>query len=674
MDSQYKALLSLPAVRFAPFLAAGMMFAYYFGDIALWLLTAAAVTAAALAVKKNKFTLCVFGLAAGLLLMTLHIKFYCEPVLSYAGKTVRAEFTVGEILEYSENGVEFSGKMNLGGLSANVRLSGERRVEEGYFAEATIELDLPDEEYLTRNLAKGILLSGNITEYHLVKPQDNVFTFIRNIRRELFASLCRYVCGESREISSAILFGNDENLPQTLSEQIKISGTAHYTAASGTHFAILAAVILQFIPTRKRKTKALFSIMTAAGAVVFFGATASVMRASAMFIISAAAPLFRRKSETLNTLCLAVSVILVISPGAVLDAGFAMSVLGVFGVGVIGPKISEKLNEFLPEKAKFLSAAVSAITSSFCALVCTAPVSIAVFKGVSLCAVITSLLIAPFMSVGMMFMIFLGIFDSGILAVPVDFSMKAILAIVKFFGNLRGMFISLDFDGAWVLAALCAILLTAAAFGSMKTFRRCAEGTAVLSLASMLISLYTANSRSEIRFVGNYYTNAAVFIQGREAVVFVSGNGTGLADDISRCMREHGAVKISVLAAFETDLSGALSIKELTDMVETEDIFTSETALQVLDIDSARSSEKITEFSVNGKTVSSAPVGDSGANSDIVLYHGTSRKNVCSAGLGIFFVNPGRKLPENAVNIRINRDFCVELDSQELNVTVIGEN
>ena len=669
MEQRYRAVFSLAAVRFAPFLAAGMLLAYFAGSVLVWAIPAAVILTAAAAVKKSGLAACFAGFFAGLLLMTLHVNFYCKPILSYAGETVRAEFTVTEILEITGNRADFVGRINLGGLSANVRLSGERLVEEGSFCEATISLDIADSQYITQNLAKEILLSGDVEEFHAISPAKPSFsTVIGAVRRELSAALRENVQGESGEIASAILFGEDELLTQTFSEQVKISGIAHYTAVSGAHFAILAAVLLQIIPQNRRKLKAVLSIFTAAAAVVFFGATASVMRASAMFIITAAAPLFRRKSETLNTLCLAVSALLLISPGAVLDIGFAMSVLGVFGAGVLSPKISEKLCELLPEKAKFLSGPVKALCCSFCALVCTAPISVAVFKGISLCAVLTSILVMPLMAVGMTFMLLLGVTGSSVLGVPIDLSMRAVSFIVKFFGQARGLYLSLDFTGAWILAAVCAVLLTVAAFGNFKTMRRCFEGTAAVVLASMLISLYTVENRREMRFVGNYSTSAAVAFRGREAVVFVSGSGSGLADDISRCLRERGAVKIAVLAAFEADFDGALSLKELTELVETDEIFTSEIAQSVLK--DAKIVENPARLSLNGVTIACAKAGDRETAADFVLFHGTSKRTENSAGTAIFFANSNRALPENAVNIRVARDFSVPLAEGEFRVKI----
>ena len=83
MEQRYKAIFTLPAVRFAPFLAAGMLLAYFAGSVFVWIIPAAAISAIVAAIKKNKLSACFAGLSAGLLLMTLHVNFYCKPILSH---------------------------------------------------------------------------------------------------------------------------------------------------------------------------------------------------------------------------------------------------------------------------------------------------------------------------------------------------------------------------------------------------------------------------------------------------------------------------------------------------------------------------------------------------------------------------------------------------------------
>ena len=661
--------MKLPPVLIAPFLAAGTLIAYFGGGFTGGIVF---VTAAAfcvfLLIRKSKAALCAGGLAFGVLVMLIYTTFYSAPILKMAGQSITAEVKVTEITENSGDIQEFIGRINLGAKTAKVRLSGTSRAETGDIITAKIELEVADKDKELTNLAHGILLSGSISEYAEVKKSaPGLQNCIEYIRTNMIERLCEYLGRESRELSMSMFFGKDEELSQTLSERVKISGVSHFTAVSGAHFAILASVLLSFFPDKNRRAKALFSLFVIPCAVIFFGASMSVLRSMLMFLITSAAPLFYRTPNTLNSLGVSVCVILTIMPQSVLDIGFAMSVLGVFGAGVVGPQIADKLCELLPEKAKFVSPIIVAFCSSFCAVVCTSPICAAVFKGVSLNAVFASILIMPLLMVGMTFMLLLGFTGAGVFAVPIELAMKSVLMIVGFFGGNRMAFLNLDFSGAWIFAAVCAVLVTIAAFGNIKTMWKCVAGFGAAAMVCTAIALFVNANRSEIRFVGNSTTSAAVVLHKNEASVFISGSGVGLADDISRCLRERGANKISVLAAFDADFCGELAIAELSELVEIDNIVIGEGLSDL----PAQNVDKNAVFSVNGITIASASVSETQTAADIVLYHGAiTAPPQTSAQLAVYFTNTQHELPQNSVNIYRERDFRVKLNGEKVVVRI----
>lgn len=662
-------LLKLPPVLFAPFLAAGALTVYFGGGFAGGILFAAAAAFTIVFARRYKTAaVCSAGAAVGAAVMLIYTCVYSSVILSYADKTVRAEFKVTEVTSNSGDTRQFIGEMNLGSFRAAVKLTGASEVEVGDTAVAVIELERADRENEITNLAKGVLLSGTVSEYIEIKPSAYTLeALIDELRGKMINELSSTVFGDERELALSMFFGKDEGLSQSLSERIRISGASHFTAVSGAHFAVLAAVLLQFFPSKNRRARAVFSFLITPFAVVFFGASISVIRSSLMFFIMSVAPLFYRRSNTLNSLCVTVCAILTFMPQAVLDIGFAMSVLGVLGAGVAGPAIGKKIAELLPDKAKFVSPIITVFFSSMCAVICTAPISAAVFKGVSLNAVLTSMLVMPLLAVGMTFMLLLGITGAGIFAVPVGLSTRLIVMTVNFFGKSRTAFINLDFTGAWILAAICAVLVLTAAFGNMKTLKKCASGIAVVSAVSIGLTVYTNETRCEIRFVGNSTTSAAIVICKNSADVFVAGSGVGLADDISRCMREHGAYNIKTLAALEADLSGELALSELSELVEIDSIYLSDSISGI----SAKIVDKNSEFSVNGITLASAAVSDSEASADIILCHGSIRRSPqTSAKLAVYFTNTKYELPENSVNIYRLRDYRVLLKSDVAEVKI----
>ena len=613
-----------------------MLTAYFGGGLVCGIVSAAAAAVAVLcAVKKKRLAICAAGLLWGILVMGAYARLYCAPVTEFGGKTVQAEIKVNEISYIGSGTREYVVEMNLSGRKANVRVTGGDFAEVGTRAVVTAELAEPDSENELQNLADGILLEGTITE-----------------------------------VISTSAAGFDIAAPLTA---LRGCGAAHYTAVSGSHFAIFAAVILGMIPDKHRRVKQVVSVLFAPAALIFFGVTPSVMRAAVMFLLYSLASLIRRKADTLNSLCLAVVLICTFSSGTVLDLGFAMSVLGVFGAGVVGANAAKKLCGLIPDKAKKpLMPVVTALSVSIGAVVCTSPVSVFAFKGVSLGGAFVSIFLMPLMTVSMSCMVLLSVMRIDLLALPIDISMGFAKTIIDTLGNIRGMWLTLDFKNAWVLAALCAVAVTFAAFGDMRAFWRYGKCAAVLVLCTLVIGLCVNGQRSEVRFTGNSTTGAAVIIENNEAVVFVSGSGTGLATSISRTMREHGAVKIACIAAFDADYGGALAIRELSRMVEIDAVYSNEIAKGVLTEMNVTVVPEGARLSVSGITFDSAKPSDKDVFADIVLYNGRFTKTAESAArYAVYFSSGEKELPENWHNARRDKEFYIRLEKGAKNISVV---
>ena len=655
-------MLSLPFVRFAPFFAAGMLTVYLGGStLGAIVIAAAAAALICFAVKKKKAVLCAAGAICGVLLMTAYMKLYCEPILEYAGKTVNAQIFVRDITERSGQSEEIIAEVKLNGRTAKLRLSCEEALPEDYIAEVTAELDEVSDP-TADDLSNGILLSGEITEIRSSEYAGaDMYSVFRVIRKNFYGALAENVFGDSEDLAAAMLFGDSAKLSPKYTEYLRVSGAAHYTAVSGAHFAGLAAALLAVIPQRRRKTRFIFSIMFAPAGVLFYGVSPSVLRASVMFFLYGLGMLLHRKSHPLNSLCIAVTVIPIFSPFTIVDAGFAMSVRGVFGVGVVGPALSEKLCEFIPDRAKrALSPIVTALACSVCAVICTSPISAALFKSVSLSGAVTSLLLVPFMTVAMMFMLLLGAVGIRLFAIPIDWSMKAAAFIVRVFGKCRALSLALDFRGAWILTALLALVITICAFGELKTFSRFIKVAGVLAIAIPVVSIILISNRHEVRFVGNTYSSAAVVFNKNSAAVFIAGGGDGLSVSISRVLREHGAVKITTLAAFDADYGGALAIKELSEMLPIEEVQSNGLAKGLLpELNVVTEHSEV--FSADGVTIAAATVSDA-PKADILLYGGSMKDITESpAKAAVYFSKTEYELPDNFYNARSDSELCVKL-------------
>ncbi len=555
-------------MRFAPFLAVGMLTAYYGGSlVGAVVIGCSAAVFLLMVILRKPFAVNMAGLLCGTLVMLGFLRLYAAPVIEFSGKTVNMRFVTDEILTRSNDRQEITAWITVGGLPTKAKLTCGSALSEGQRAEAVITFREFDEEQAAYNIADGILLSGNaeITAAGDVSPVTAFPRALRGLRRLLAGRVRENIGGDTGELALSMLFGMDERLPNRLYEQLRICGAMHFTAVSGTHFTVLAALLLGMIPTESRRKRAVMSVLFAPMAVIFFGATSSVIRASAMFVIYSVSDLFFRRSETLNTLCAAVTVICLVSPASAIDVGFQMSVCGVFGVGVVGVKTADRLCEFLLPKRKRLAPIIRALSVSICAVICTAPLSAMFFKGVSIAGIVTSIVLVPLIVIAFLFAIILGITGFGLVSLPLALVMKLVLLIANSLGSLRGLWLPTTHLGSWAALAIVVVALTIHAMGSLRWIEVSAYCAAALIMFTAAGTLFMTNNRFETIAVENTQGTAVVVVSGNEARVEILRSSGNFARTLLRTLRENGAQKLSEVYVTDTSYSGALTALDLLE-------------------------------------------------------------------------------------------------------------
>ena len=70
------------------------------------------------------------------------------------------------------------------------------------------------------------------------------------------------------------------------------------------------------------------------------GTPISILRAGFMYLLMQSAPLFFRRGDTCNSLCIAGVLMTIGNPYLIQDASFLLSFVGTFGIGVFAPLFS----------------------------------------------------------------------------------------------------------------------------------------------------------------------------------------------------------------------------------------------------------------------------------------------------------------------------------------------
>jgi competence protein ComEC len=145
-------------------------------------------------------------------------------------------------------------------------------------------------------------------------------------------------------IADAMVLGLRDELDRDLRGAYAAAGAVHILAVSGMHVGIVF-LLLQFIFGQRRNsknkhTKAWFAVLVITclfAYALLAGLSASVVRATVMFSFIQLAPLFKREQNIFNTLALSAICLLCWNPYWLLDVGFQLSYVAVFGIVLIYP-------------------------------------------------------------------------------------------------------------------------------------------------------------------------------------------------------------------------------------------------------------------------------------------------------------------------------------------------
>ncbi len=193
---------------------------------------------------------------------------------------------------------------------------------------------------------------------------------------------------------SAILIGDKTDFATKDRESFTAVGLAHVVAVSGMHLSFLSGFIIFFLG--RRKTAVLIIPILILFTLVV-GAPPSVVRALIMQIILIMAPILRGEADSINSLSVALVLILLFNPYAVMDVGLQLSFLSTLGIITLGSRANNIIKSKVSIKNKLLRYVVNFSISTLCisisAIIFTTPITVWNFHTISVVAPITNLLL-----------------------------------------------------------------------------------------------------------------------------------------------------------------------------------------------------------------------------------------------------------------------------------------
>lgn len=169
------------------------------------------------------------------------------------------------------------------------------------------------------------------------------------LRENLTQRFDTYFKGRDMAVLSALTLGDKSLLNPEIREVFSETGTSHILALSGLHLGILLSlynllltrVIIPQTYRRKRRVIEITGFVLGLAMTWLYtllaGMPISLIRAAVMYSMVQCAVVMQRDVFSINNLCLAAIIILIVSPEALFDISFQLSFLSVLGIFLLMP-------------------------------------------------------------------------------------------------------------------------------------------------------------------------------------------------------------------------------------------------------------------------------------------------------------------------------------------------
>ncbi len=545
---------------------------------------ALAVFAAALVVtlliknlrEAKVFTVSMISGVLSCVLLLCSNSFVYQPIISYAGKacSLNAVITSEGTMNYGNYYFDAT-VTEIDGQHADfpIRLtfSSPPEAEIYYFVSGDFKLYLPgssSDEILSANKSKGIYIAAYPLEegYSVIENDSGYFVGrkISQFRTAIKDSVYRILPNEYGGLAVALILGDKSGISNETLSVFNEIGITHLICVSGLHLSLWSVLVLTIF--RKTGLNEKVAAVISAFFVIFFmlvaGLTHSVVRAGIMMLVYLFSIVVMRKSDSLNSLGLAITVIALENPFSIGSAGLQLSVLSTLGLILYSqtfrPKISEmteRINNSILKKSVNILISVFSVTGAATAL--TVPVTLQLYSSFNFAVFISNFLCVTaagicmvLCAVGAAFGAFLPhIFNPfGFLG---GFLCKYLFAISKIISKFDFLTFRIEKDKALILIA--GVVLVAAFAVLLAYFRKPKPVVAVATCFLLFFGglfVFSSNARKEtvIRVTDCGNGTSVLMSHNGENILFGCG-GTlySGAYDILKLAEEAGGIDCLVV-------------------------------------------------------------------------------------------------------------------------------
>ena len=401
-------------------------------------------------------------------------------------------------------------------------------------------------EKLAMHSDKIFICYESVEESGVRIKEESVFhptVFFANINYKLSRVFFSTLDKDTAAMSSALLLGNKDKLDDVVQRDFTRAGASHILALSGMHMSIIMGIFMLVLKKLRVKTKIISFILIALSLFYLFltGVPVSAARSVIMLLCVYLSMLWGREADSLTSLSVAGALLMLIFPGAVIDAGFWMSYSATLGLLVYLPAFNSFVGTLiLPyERLKVILKPVTYVLSAFMASVFATVPLIAVLcvfiRRISLYSIISSVVLSIPSSGVILFSLLYLIFApipsvSGVIAAVLKTLTAFMTDYCAEISDLENVVISVNYPFAIIAAILIGLTLV---FSLSVKVRNLFVSLIPFAVAiAIFISAIFIYNALESKNINVSYINTSsnsdmlVMSKGCQAVICDIGNGS----------------------------------------------------------------------------------------------------------------------------------------------------
>jgi competence protein ComEC len=277
------------------------------------------------------------------------------------------------------DGVRLPGRIKLGGFGAGAVFQGD-------------EITASGKMYPGYGIYQGsIAFAGlSVTAHH---P-----TLISDIRRRFTAGMQTALPEPLAPFAMGLLVGQRANLPDGVKQDLLRVGLTHIIAVSGYNLTIILHAGRRLLGKRSKRMATFLSLGVIGVFLLLAGASASIVRAAIVSVLSVAAGYYGREFKPLNLIFLVAAITAWANPVYVWsDLSWYLSFLAFFGVMVLSPLVQARW------PGRWHGSIIGSVAlESICAEIMSEPFILYVFGQMSLIGLPANLLVVALIPLAML--------------------------------------------------------------------------------------------------------------------------------------------------------------------------------------------------------------------------------------------------------------------------------